>query len=248
MDKEYRFRIADSFTPGTLPMERLGEYMTALAKLLGEGESVHFQKLVEGSAVLVAGVDPPARPKVRERIRGVHDGSGPKDALKAFAELDEMLRRDNATGALLDDTDAIVVPFPGRLRPEPLVFGPFRQDGTLDGQVIRVGGKDDTVPVHLQDGAIIYTGLNATRDMARRLGPMIYGPTIRVHGSGVWFRAGDGSWELRSFKITDFEILDDTPLQEVVANLRQVKGSRWSDVPDPIQALLEERHGNGDAH
>lgn len=107
--------------------------MTALAKLLGEEESVHFQKLIEGSAVLVANVDPPARPKVRERIRGVRDGSGPKDALKAFAELDEMLRRDNATGELLDDADAIVIPFPGRLRPEPLVFGPFRQDGTLDG-------------------------------------------------------------------------------------------------------------------
>jgi len=248
MDSEYRFRIAESFSPRTLPMERLGEYMMAFAKLLGEGESVHFQRIVEGSAVLVADIDPPARPKVRERVRGVRDGRGPKDALKAFAELDEMLRRDNATGALLDDADVTVIPFPGRLRPEPLVFGPFRQDGTLDGQVIRVGGKDDTVPVHLQDGTVIYTGLNATRDMARRLGRLIYGPTIRVHGTGVWFRAGDGSWELRSFKITDFEELDETPLQDVVDSLRQVKGNGWQDVPDPVQALLEERRGNGDAH
>lgn len=248
MDSEYRFRIAESFTPRTLPMERLGEYLTALAKLLGEEGSVHFKKVVEGSAILVADVDLSARPKVRERIRGIREGHGAKDALKAFAELDEMLRKDNATGALLDGVDAIVIPFPGRLRPEPLVFGPFRQEGTLDGQVIRVGGKDDTVPVHLQDGAVIYIGLNATRDMARRLGAMIYGPTIRVHGTGVWFRAGDGSWQLRSFKISDFEVLDETSLTDVVASLRRVGAKEWAELSDPVQALLKDRHGNGDIH
>lgn len=245
---EYRFTIADSFTPETLPMERLAEYVAAFAKLLGEQQNVHFRSVEAGSAVLVATIDPPAEPKVRDRVVAVRDGAGPRDARKAFADLDEMLRKDNATGALSDGTGRVVIPFPGRNRPEPLVYGPFRQDGTIDGQLIRVGGKDETVPVHLRDGAIIHTGLVCTPEIARQIAPHLYGPMLRAHGTGTWFRTGAGEWELRNFRINDFEILDDTPLLTVMGNLRKVKGSDWNTVPDPVRALLAERHGDEGAH
>jgi hypothetical protein len=42
MDTEYRFLIADSYTPATIPMERLAAYIGALAQLLGEGANVHL--------------------------------------------------------------------------------------------------------------------------------------------------------------------------------------------------------------
>ncbi|MCH8951114.1 MAG: hypothetical protein IID49_03165 [Proteobacteria bacterium] len=248
MQSEYRLRIAESFSPGTLPMERLAKYVMAFAKLLGERDNVHFHGVEPGSAVLVARIDPPARPKVRERIAAVRDGHGPKDAQEAFTDLDDMLRKDNTTGTLDDASGTTIIPFPGRDRPEPLVFGPFREDGTLDGELIRVGGKDDTVPIHLRDGPIIHTKLNCTPTLARKIAPHLYGPTLRVHGTGTWFRGADGAWELKAFKVVDFEILDDAPLNEVVNRLRAVKGSTWSEVPDPVRALLEERHGEGDAH
>jgi hypothetical protein len=245
---EYRFTIANSFTPETLPMERLAQYVAAFAKLLGEQENVHFRGIEAGSAVLVATIDQPAQPRVRERVLAVRDGGGPSDARKAFADLDEMLRRDNATGTLGDEAGGTIIPFPGRDRPEPLIYGPFREDGTIDGQLIRVGGKDETVPVHLRDGAIIYTGLVCTPEMARRIAQHLYGSTLRVHGTGTWFRTGAGVWELRSFRINDFEVLNDAPLLEVVGNLRKVKGSDWSTITDPVGALLAERHGDEEAH
>jgi hypothetical protein len=55
-------------------------------------------------------------------------------------------------------------------------------------------------------------------------------------------------WELRSFRISDFEVLDDAPLLEVVGKLRKVKGSDWSAVPDPVRTLLAERLGDEGAH
>ena len=244
MERQYRFRIADSFTPQTLPMERLAEYVAAFAKLLGEKENVHFESIEPGSAVLVATIDVPARPKVRDRLVALRDGRAPSDAQKAFSELDEMLRKDNATGAVSNEAGDVVIPFPGRNRPEPLVYGPFRQDGTIDGQLIRVGGKDETVPVHLRDGAIIHTGLICTPEIARRVALHLYGPTLRVHGTGTWFRTGAGEWELRTFRISDFEVLDEVPLLTVVSDLRKVKGSDWSELPDPVRALLAERHGS----
>lgn len=248
MAEEYLFRINDSYTPATIPMERLGEYVSMLARLLGETPNVHFSRVTDGSVVVHAGVDGPARPKVRARVADVQAGRGPRDAMKAFATLDEMLRKDNATGMLEQTDGAVILTFPGRDQPEPLVFGPFRQDGTLDGQVLRVGGKDDTVPVHLRDGAIIHTGLYTTPELARQIAQHLLGPVIRVHGTGTWFRANDGTWELQRFKITEFELLSEEPLTDVVEQLRSVKGSSWSEVPDPVRTLLEERHGGGEAH
>jgi hypothetical protein len=248
MDSEYRLRIADSYTPATLPMKRLAEYVAAFAKLLGEEKSVHFGGIENGSAVLVASVDQPSRPIVSDRVRGIRDGTAPKDVLKIFDDLDDMLREDNATAALMGDVDNVVVSFPGRTRAERLVFGPFRQEGTLDGQVYRIGGKDDTKRVHIRDGGLEFTELVTTEAVALRLRHHLFGGTLRFHGNGTWFRCGDGTWQLKSFRIADFEQLDDQSLSEVIANLRKVKGNRWSEVPDSVNALLAERNGEGNGH
>jgi hypothetical protein len=245
MDNEYKFRIDGHYTPETLPMARLAEYVAALARLFGETANVHFEGVSEGSAVLHAAVDQPARPKVHDRLRDLHAGIASQDVRSAFADLDELLRKDNAVGELLGDTGAVVIPFPGRSRPEPIIVGPIRQEGSLEGQVIRVGGKDETVPVHLRDGAIIHSGLNTTQEIARQIARYMFGPTLRVFGTGTWFRDGDGCWLLKSFRILRFEVLDETELKDVVKSLRSVSGSGWGDVADPVQALLEERHGRG---
>lgn len=111
-------------------------------------------------------------------------------------------------------------------------FGAFNQPDVLDGVLIRVGGRDDTVPVHLRDGDAIHM-CNATRDMARRLAVHLYGPTLRVRGDARWERDADGVWSMKRFNITEFDELDDAPLGEVVARLRSVEGGGWKDIDDP---------------
>ncbi len=248
MSTEYRFRIDGPYTPDSIPMERLAEYMTALSKLLGEEKNTHLGTVEPGSAVLVANVDDVATPKVLGRVSMLGTEQVLPDVRKAFGVLDDMLRKDNATGVLLSEVNAIIIPFPGRERPEPLVFGPFKQDGTLDGQVIRVGGRDATVPVHLRDGAVIHSGLHTNPELAQAIAKHFLGPTIRVHGTGTWFRSGDGTWELKGFKIASFDVLDETPFKQVVSDLRHVKGSQWNELPNPVRELLERRHDEGDAH
>jgi hypothetical protein len=130
--QEHRFRI-DVFTPETLPMERLAEYMARFAKLLGEEERVHFVSLEPGSAVLVARAEAQAAPKVEHRLIELSRGRGDPDTQKAFQELDDMLLADNAVGQLLDSSGAEIIAFPGRTRPKPLEFGPFREDAVLEG-------------------------------------------------------------------------------------------------------------------
>lgn len=240
---EYQLRIDGAFSPETLPMARLAAYIAVLADLLGETSDVHFVEVRSGSAVPVARVEQHAIPKVRMRIQHLQEGGGANDARAAAAAADALLREDNATGQLADATGAVLLQFPGRNRIEPLAYGPVRQDGVIHGQVIRVGGRDETVPVHLRDGDTVYTGLQATTDMARRLGQHLYGQTLRVHGTGAWLREPSGTWRLRDFRIRDFELLDEAPFNIVIAAVRAVDGSRWSEVKDPVAELLGDRHG-----
>jgi hypothetical protein len=248
MEIPYRFRIQESYTPANIPMGRLGEYIAAYARLLGESKSVHFVRIVEASVGVEARVDVPAQIRVAKRIEQLRTGNPDKDLRKAFDELDVMLRDDNATGSLDDGNGATIIQFPGKTRILPPTYGPFSQEGTLEGQVIRVGGKDDTVPVHLQDGAKVHTHLSTTREIARRLGQHLFDKTVRVNGTGRYTRYENGIWELISFKISDFEILDDAPLLEVINKLRSVKGSKLNMGPEGIAELLAMRSSGDNEH
>ena len=244
MNEGYSFHIHDSYTPETIPMDRLAEYMSALARLLGETTSVHFDKVIEGSTALVAHVDPPAQPKVWERVESVSIGSAPRDAVKAFHDLDDMLRRDNAYGSLSAPTGALIIPFPGKKREPAQSFGPFRQDGTLDGQVYRLGGEDETKHVHIRDGTRRFSCLTATEAMAIRLRNYLFGGMLRFSGVGTWVRHSDGGWELKNFRINDFEELYDAPLADVVTKLR----AAGPISQDAHARLLQERGNNETAH
>lgn len=208
-------------------------------------QRVHFVRLEPGSTVLVQTVEPEAAAEVRNRIDAIAEGKAPEDATKAFKALNRYLAADGATGSLRDGGGE-VIPFPGRDHPPPLTFGAFNQPSVLDGVLIRVGGRDDTVPVHLLDGEIVHL-CNANRDMARRLAPYLYGAPPRVHGDGRWERDADGDWEMKRFNVSDFEELDDAPLGEVVGRLREVEGSRWKDIDDPLSEL-ERLRGRDEAH
>jgi hypothetical protein len=59
----------DSFTPGTIPMSRLGGYMASFAELLGHSEHVHFARLKPGSLSVAALVDEIAQRKVDKRAK-----------------------------------------------------------------------------------------------------------------------------------------------------------------------------------
>ena len=238
--KERRFKI-DVFTPDTLPMERLAEYMLQFAMLLGETERVHFVDVSRGSAVLRARVEDVAVPKVERRLTDASRGQGDLVALKALQSLDDMLAEDNAVGQLLDDGDAEIIAFPGRNRPKSLEYGPFREEGVLEGVIIKVGGKGASVPIWLQDRDTVYKNCTARRPLARKLAKHYDANLLRVSGSGSWMRLANGAWLMRSFEIKDFELLDDAPLADVIKRLHGVEGADWGD--DPLSDLARLRAG-----
>lgn len=243
---EYKF-IIDVFKPDTISMARLAEYMADLARLLGSEAQVHFNRLEESSLALVQTIEPAAYPAVQSRVRALEAGTPDEDLHKAFEALDLKLQTDKARAKLLPPKSAQIVEFPGRDRPQPMTYGPFSEEGTLQGQLVSIGGKDASKHLIIQDGPVRYSGLQTTEDMARELRHHTF-DHVRVNGTGRWLRLEDGTWKLQSFIVRSFEILSDEPLADVVAKLRKVPGNRWTDSPDPIGELLDLRGDDDQVH
>jgi len=221
---EYRFSI-DAYTPETMPMARLAEYMAQLAVVLGEPGAVHFDRLVAGSTVVVHRVEREAVPKVRERTAAVARGDAPRDAIRAFRSINRLLREDNGTGVLRERVrGAKLLLFPGR-EDDRETISSVRQTGTIDGRLMKLGGTDETVPVVLESEDRLIAHCWTTRALAKQLAHKLFEP-VRLFGSGRWGRDADGAWTLLEFEIKHFETMHDVPLSAAVAELRAI-GADW---------------------
>ncbi|HLK68312.1 MAG TPA: hypothetical protein VKU19_32990 [Bryobacteraceae bacterium] len=230
----------DAFTPATISMSRLAEYMRDFAEILGHHEHVHFEKLKNGSFSLATRVDPVAQNKVSHRIEEIRYGGGPKTALKAKQSLDDRLAEDNAIGRVVH-RGAKVIEFAGRTRIVERSSGPVEQADSLVGEVIQIGGRDETINIHLKMGDEVFSHCVASKAVARRLAHHLFGPPIRLRGTGVWSRTQSGAWRLHRFNVEDFETLDSTPLPNLFRSLRAKVGTASQSRVNPILFLQQLR-------
>jgi hypothetical protein len=250
-DKKLSFYI-DAYSPESIPMAKLAQYMADFAALLGKEHAVHFDHLEGGSTKIVSRVEFEDLPKVTTRLTEIRNGTAPKELARLAAEIDDRLANDNAIGRVLFEEEgrgatAELLAFQGRDRPKAQSYGPFNQEGHLDGVLIGVGGKDETISVRLQNGEITYTHCDTTRAIARELAKHMFEP-VRIYGTGRWLREANAEWTLIRFRIYRFEALGTDSLRETVAALRAVPGSGWKDIDDPLAELDDLRRDKDELH
>lgn len=240
-DVVWRFHV-EAYTPETMPMARLAEYLGELAKLLGQPNAVHFLRLEAGSTDMLARVEREAAPKALAQAEAVRIGKGPPDAVRAFHRLNQMLGDDNGSGSLTAEGGAQIIAFPGARRPVS-EYATVSERGSIDGELIRIGGKKDPVHLTLQWGSIDYSGIEVSRAKAEELGKFLFRP-IRLFGDGRWFRTADGEWLLDRFRVDSFDVLDAEPLPAALLRLRTAASGDWAK--GGLEVLDDLRHG--DAH
>lgn len=238
--REYRFEI-DAFTPASIPMSRLAEYVSDLAKMFGNNNNVHLLKIEGGSTVPVVMVEWEAEPKVRDRIKAIKNHEAPADAQQAARDIDRRLLQDNAKAVLIDPTGSKIFPFPGRENATKLEFGPVNQAGIFQGVPIKVGGENDPVPVHLEDGKDKHIVL-ARRSLAKDIARHLFTSVVRVEGTGRWIRHTDGEWEMLSFYASSFKVVENADIRKNISELREVPGE-WKKLEDPLAELEQIRRG-----
>jgi hypothetical protein len=238
----YRFMI-DAYSPETIPMVRLAEYMRELGEVLGETAAVHFNRLEPGSTTLVSRIEQEAVPKVRARAVAVQRGEAPREALRAYKTINRMLREDNGVGVLKEGDDkqgAVIIRFPGREEAEEK-FPYVREHGSVDGVVVWIGGSglNQAVRVTLEAEAQQISGFWTDRQTGKELARKLFEP-VRLFGRGRWSRDGDGQWTLIDFKIESFQALVDIPLSAALSDLRSIPVD-WDD--ESLGKLSIIRHG-----
>jgi hypothetical protein len=234
------FKI-NEVTPDKLPAGRLADYIKDLSALFGT-EDGHLIEIGGNSTDLAFLFDSEAEPVVKQRLTLVGTNDAPQDLAQKYQSIDARLRKDEWSAIIHDDQQHKVVEFPGVKAETVVVYPPIVQPATADGIPIRVGGKEDMVPVHLQDGDTFHY-CTASRDIAARIGEMLFKKFIRVKGEARWKRTVDGEWIRYRFVINDFEELNDEPLTATVERLRNVPNSGWANVPDAVKELRNLRDG-----
>lgn len=217
------------FTPSTLTSTRLAQYLLDLNALVGSTSKVHFKKLGKGSAQIIQWAEPSALPEIRKRVVSAQykGEKTPVEIVEAYDRLNRHLIEDNS-GAKLKIGNEKVLDFPGRRTEERGIIGPVTQSEFLDGQLFRIGGVDETVPVHLKDGDDFHF-CTANVETAKKLAPYLYGQTIRLFGTAYWYRYPQGHWKLDHFRVENFQPLEDIPLGKAVEKLRSIPHDDWDE-------------------
>ena len=216
-------------------MAEIGEYVTDFARLVGEDAAPRFYSLRNGSMKLKVKIPRENEFDVKSRGFLLRTGDAPEDALRAQDRISKRLGMHRAKRAtILDSTDTKIVEIPiTKSAGHGTTVPSMTKSGSVQGQVIRIGGKQDIVSVELQDvdGHIYFC--KAKRDIAKTIAREIFGSTVRANGTGRWTRDDDGVWHVEDFQIATFEVLDDDPLGVVVAQARSIH-SEWQDQDDPL--------------
>jgi hypothetical protein len=236
---EFRFEI-DAYSPSTMPLDRLTEYLTELVKILGEPKNVHLMAIQGGSTAPLLRVDREADPKVRGNVAAVRAEEARPDAMRSYRHMNAMLRADNAVGSLTETgKKRPLIRFPGREeRIERAIT--VHQYGTIDGELQHIGGKSQTTRAILEAEGRTVTDVKMSRATAKRLSPHLF-DFVRLSGDGTWVRDPDGEWHLKEFQVEDFKVLKRDRLGAVVANLRKI--GLDLDSPDLLGEMTRLRHG-----
>jgi hypothetical protein len=143
--------------------------------------------------------------------------------MAAYRALDKKLRADDSFATYSSEHDsAIVLEFPGKLGPEPVVYSGIPQLGSIDGTIIRVGGVRDEIPVTVQVEEGLHCRCVASKPLAKELAKHLFEGELRLYGNGRWARDEHGVWTLQRFQITSFELLDTRPLSAIINELRSL--------------------------
>jgi hypothetical protein len=222
---EYRL-VLEGFTPDTIPMVRLAEYMQQLAKMLGQDEHVHFEKVENNCTALVSRIDPRGVGKVAARVKSIRDKTAPSDAMKAFNALNSMLGEDSTT-AVLKERKATIIRFPGTL-PEPEAVLTVPDEGTVIGYLYMLsdGKTGFQARISLESGRTLMCTVPS--DVAKKLRDYLF-ETVKVSGPGVWTKSQEGEWSPAKLDIKDVVRVESASLRSLIDKLRTLQIEWFGD-------------------
>ena len=220
------FRI-ETLSKDALAMRELAAYITDLAELLGNHDSVHCYEIRDGSVEVVFDVEASSTESVVERMIDARHSTSEPSARNAWRSLNQRLKRDGASGMVTEQTGRAprtLIEIPG-VREEveerlPILW----EAGTVDGIPTRVGGRlldPEWVPVRIVDSGTV-VNCEARPRTAIEIARHLLTAPIRGAGKGRWVHDEHKGWQRDKFRIEQFDVLDSRPVAVLVGEMREI--------------------------
>lgn len=235
--ERFKFTVP-GYTPETMPLDRLMEYLNHLSIVLGNPGDLHLVGMEKGSTRPILAMRHDVAAKARHHARQVAEGGGSARRRAAFNAVRRMVAEDGGKPAVLKaPRGAIILRFPGIELGEDQIINTLRQPTSVEGQLVRLGGIGENAQLLIQElnGSVI-AGCSAPRAVTQAMGHLIY-HWVRVNGIGSWRRTEKGKWEIVRLHVQTFEPLDESDLEEVVAKLQAVNVKWPDDTLEQLQAM-----------
>lgn len=234
--------ILEGRTPDQIPMARLAEYMQNLAALLGEIESVHFDRVEEACTKVVAKLDGGiSAGRVQSRLYAVRDRRAPPNAMRAFGRINEMVGEDKGSARILYGA-GVILRFPGTQNICKKPFN-FIDSATITGKLYALSeGPSGGIRARIRPrGQSNYVACTADRNIGGTLRNYFL-ETVRVQGRGTWERADTGEWSCQSLHIQGVFSVKDISLRDAIDAMRKIEAD-WPENPLEEWAILDEKDG-----
>lgn len=239
MDDLERFEFTvPGYTPETMPLDRLIEYLSQLMIILGQSSDLHLVDIKRSSTKPVMVMPHHAAVKARKRARETWEGGGSQRARQAYQRIRRMVADDGGTPATLSTRDGTILEFPGVDDGADQEISSLRQASSITGELIRVGGETEFDQILIRDfsGEVI-SGCFSTKDVAKQLAKHLH-ESVRLDGIATWSRNRQGEWQIQRMKVLSWETLEETKLGDALAELHKLT-SAWP--VDLAETLLEMR-------
>lgn len=215
-------------------MDRLAAYLQEFSGLLGRENQPVFVGIKDASAGLQSKIPKRRQGHVWARIQEAKykPNSRPGQHLK---RLETLLGEDSFDTAELKDNGDNVIYLIRADVPATMQTITIKQDGEVDGVVTGLVGADDTMHLYLRDQLsrdhrLVIRSESLARDLLHHFREGM----VRVRVRGTWVRTEDG-WVPEGGKclVQDYDVLDESPLSEVMVSLAAIPDNGWSKIDDP---------------
>lgn len=240
--QNYTLRIVEA-NPSTFPMDRLAEYLAEFSELLGHENAPVFSKIKKSSVGIVAAISDRRVNDVQVRILTAKSkpASRPGKALSGIYDLLAEHGYENAE--LLDVSSRVLHAFKVPPKIEELLAPRISMVSTVDGTVLGVMGRDETMHLQLidhlnRDIRLLIKSESLARDLLEHFRRGV----VRVMVDGVWVRK-DAGWipESGSCVVKSFDLLDSSPVSDIFHQFASVENNGWTQVNDPMGILRDLR-------
>jgi hypothetical protein len=242
MDDLERFKFTlPGYTPETMPLDRLIEYLTQLSIVLGTPGDLHLVGVEEGSTRPVLAMRHDIAVRARHNAREVAQGGGSQRRRQAFETVRRMVAEDGGKPAEFSAPDEqVILKFPSVDIGQDQVIHSVRQPTSIEGTLVRIGGVGENAQLLIQEmNGNVIAGCTASRGLTQAMAPLIY-HAIRVNGIGTWHRTEEGDWAITRLHVQSFEPLDESELDDVLARLREVDVQWPADSIEQLRAMREQ--------